>query len=53
VIGRLVGGHVVWRPPRAEESPEHCIAHTQHFEHDLRQLALRWLKRNLDLRDSS
>jgi hypothetical protein len=42
--GRIVDGHVLWRPPGSDEDIGN--AHQQHFEQALRHLALRWLTRN-------
>ncbi len=41
--GRLVDGHVVWRPPGEDDQPVN--AHAAEFEQQLRHLALRWLGR--------
>lgn len=54
--GRIVDGHVAWRPPGrgdpADEADELMNAHTQQVERALNQLALRWLARNPELRDT-
>jgi Domain of unknown function (DUF222) len=51
--GAVVEGHVRWRPPRPGAPPEPANAFVQQFELKLRQLALRWLARNPELRDTS
>jgi hypothetical protein len=59
-VGRLVDGHVAWRPPRSgtpdqnadEEADALCTAYAKQFEVKLRQLALRWLARNPELRNT-
>lgn len=51
--GRLVDGHVQWRPPRPGAPPEPPSDHVRRLETRLRQLALRWLARNPHLRDTS
>jgi hypothetical protein len=48
-IGRIVDGHVRWRPPDADD--EIGNAFTQEFEQDLKRLALRWISRNQQLED--
>lgn len=51
--GRLVDGHVTWHPPRPGAPPEPPSDHIRRFETKLRRLALRWLRRNPSLRDTS
>jgi Domain of unknown function (DUF222) len=59
--GTLIDGHIHWRPPRTgPPSPDHTVAADQpanaanrQYETKLRQLALRWLTRNPDLRNTS
>jgi hypothetical protein len=51
--GALVEGHVTWRPPRPGAPPQPPNHANQDFETKLRQLALRWLARNPDLRNTS
>jgi hypothetical protein len=46
-IGRIVDGHVRWRPPDADD--EIGNAFTQEFEQELKRLALRWIGRNQQL----
>ena len=50
--GRIIDGHVIWRPPGPDDPPQPANAHTQHIEHALNQLALRWLTRNPELQDT-
>jgi hypothetical protein len=50
-VGRIVDGHVVWRPPGEEDQPANAQA--AGFEQQLRHLALRWLaRRDSGRRDS-
>jgi Domain of unknown function (DUF222) len=49
--GRIVDGHVVWRPPDPG-SIERGNAYDQEFERELRKLALAWLTRNPQLLDT-
>jgi hypothetical protein len=51
-VGSLVDGHVRWRPPRPGAPPLEATDHARRFETKLRQLALRWLSRNPQLRDT-
>jgi hypothetical protein len=51
--GSLADGQVRWRPPRPGAPPEPANTFVQQFEIKLRQLALRWLARNPDLRNTS
>jgi hypothetical protein len=47
-VGRIVDGHVVWRPPNPlddGDDTEGFNAHIQQFERALRDLAVRWLVR--------
>jgi hypothetical protein len=47
-IGRMVDGHVVWRPPSPlddGDDDQQSNAHLQTFERALRDLAARWLER--------
>jgi hypothetical protein len=50
--GRIVDGHVVWRPPDPG-STERGNAYDQEFERELRKLALTWLTRNPHLNNPS
>jgi Domain of unknown function (DUF222) len=50
--GRIIDGHVVWKPPGPDHSELPANAHTQHLEHALKHLARRWLTRNPELRDT-
>lgn len=50
--GRLIDGHVVWRPPSPDEIDHpggHSNAHVQAFDRALRGLALKWTARNRQL----
>jgi hypothetical protein len=54
-VGRIIDGHVVWRPPNPlddADNTEVTNAHIQQFERALRDLAVRWLIRTGRVRPS-
>jgi hypothetical protein len=50
--GRLIDGHVEWSPPQPGAPPLPANDLARQFETKLRQLALRWLARHPQLRDT-